>query len=101
MALTTERKGEIALLMLIDRLKREGLTLAPSSRRDLHATAKRIGVPAEELAELVLEILPRLIGAAFGYEKVGLTTEGPMKPLPQEPDYQPRQGHPDSQRGGH
>ena len=57
MALTEERKGQIALIVLKDRADREGVTVSKNSRRELGDLAKRTGVPLEELLEMSREFV--------------------------------------------
>ncbi len=55
MALSKERQGEIAMIILQHKLEKEGeLKLIPSEvKRQLHNSAKNLGIPASELAEFV------------------------------------------------
>lgn len=58
--LSKERQGEIALIYLKDKMRREGIKLSSSSRRDIGDTAKKLNIPVEEATEFA-EILVREI----------------------------------------
>jgi hypothetical protein len=76
MALSKERRGEIALALVKNEFRRNGVRLSSNSRRELGVTAKDTGIPVEDLEEFILEVLPEMIGDAFGYSRVSLKTEG-------------------------
>lgn len=76
MALSEERRGQIALALVKAKFRKEGLRLSSSARRELGATAAEIGVSIEELEQFVFDLLPELVGEAFGFKSVSITTEG-------------------------
>lgn len=55
MALTEQRKGEIALAVLEDKADEHGFTVSKNSRRELGGVSKRTGIKLEELLELSRE----------------------------------------------
>ena len=59
MALSKERKGEIALALLKYRLKREGLQLN-NLKRELGNAAQATGIPLNELTEFIGEMFAEL-----------------------------------------
>jgi hypothetical protein len=64
MPLSTERRGELAILVLRKKLRRDGFTLKDRGniRRDLHNEARDLNVPIEELAEFVLFMTEQIYG---------------------------------------
>ncbi|MFZ2500463.1 MAG: hypothetical protein WAW90_00540 [Minisyncoccia bacterium] len=54
----TKRQGEIALLYLKDKLQSDGLKIQPDMRRQVLATARKLGISPEEAIEFA-EILVR------------------------------------------
>jgi hypothetical protein len=52
MAMTKERKGEIAMDLLMDQKMQEGIKFA-GMKRELGNIASRTGIPVEELKEFV------------------------------------------------
>ena len=65
MAITRARMGEIAILLIKDRMKKDGIRLGGALKRDLGNTAKELSVPVLELHD-VAEILTReLVEEAF------------------------------------
>lgn len=58
MAMDTKRQGEIALLYLKDKLQSDGLKIQPDMRRQVLATARKLGISPEEAIEFA-EILVR------------------------------------------
>ncbi len=77
MNLTEERRGQIAIEMVKNLLNKNGVRLTPSMRREIGAQAKEMhNVRPEELEQFMLDLLPQMIGNAFGYDSVGLTTGG-------------------------
>lgn len=58
MAMSEKRMGEIALLHVKDKLRREGATVKPNMRRALAQEAKDLGISVEEAVEFT-EILTR------------------------------------------
>ena len=68
--MTEERRGQIALLALKDKTRREGLKL-DNWRRGLGDNAKRLGITLDEASEFV-EILTReLVEEAFANDGGG------------------------------
>lgn len=59
MAITQERLGEIALLIIKrQKLEKEGVTMKPKEiKREVHNAAKRFGVKPQEVAELFKLVL--------------------------------------------
>ncbi len=58
MSLSKERIGEIALLMLQDKLEQDGIRLNPKEvGREIVGTSKRFGITKREGAEFVRNIL--------------------------------------------
>lgn len=58
MALSPERIGQIALLALQSKLEEGGLNLNPKEiKRSIANEAKKLGVPAHEMAEFVKIVL--------------------------------------------
>ena len=58
MALSKERKGEIALKILKVKIQEDGITLKPHEmRRSVVNLSKKFEVPENELAELMVEIM--------------------------------------------
>jgi hypothetical protein len=52
MGLTKERRGEIALALLQDRIANEGLKLSPkNTKRDIGNLSKDTGIPFDEMME--------------------------------------------------
>jgi len=62
---TEERKGQIALLLVRDRFRNDGVRLKPDMRRDIGNTAKKIGVPVDELVEFVGGITREMVDEVF------------------------------------
>lgn len=81
MALTEERRGQIALEIVKARFRKDGLRLSSSARRELGAMASDIGVSLTELEEFLFDLLPELVGEAFGFTEVSITTKGRI-PIP-------------------
>ena len=66
MALLKERKGEIALAILHDRIANEGLKLSPKNmKRDIGNLAKDTGVPFDEMMEFAEEISRETLEKTF------------------------------------
>lgn len=59
------RKGEIALAFFKNQLRKEGVHLTPSLRRDIGDTAKTIGIPIEEMMELVEIMVREMVEETF------------------------------------
>lgn len=65
MALSAQRKGEIALLILKAKLRKDGLRLGNDFRRELFQTAKELGIDPQELKEFVREFAQGLFEETF------------------------------------
>lgn len=63
--MTEERKGQIALLLLKDRLRSEGVRLKPDIKRDVGNTAKRIRISADEAMQFVEGLVRELVEETF------------------------------------
>ena len=59
------RKGEIALAVLKNQLRKKGLTIGPNFIRELGNAAKSVGVPKEEIIELAEELTRELVDEIF------------------------------------
>ena len=59
------RKGQIALLYLKNKLRREGFRLSSNLRRQIGNTAKDIGIPFEEAREFAEIMVRELVDEAF------------------------------------
>lgn len=69
MALSKERKGEIALIILNFKLEEEGIRLKPNeTRRSIVNMAKKLGISETELAEFMKESLTTIFNKTI--EKV-------------------------------
>lgn len=65
MALSKERKGEIALLYLKNKLREDGIRLKPDTLRQIGNTAKTVGIPFEEAKEFVEELVREMVEETF------------------------------------
>jgi len=63
--MTEERKGQIALLLLKDRLRSEGIRLKPDIKRDIGNQATKIGVPIEEAVQFVEGLVREMVEEVF------------------------------------
>jgi len=63
--MTEQRKGEIALIILKDRLQHEGIRLKPDMKREISNTAKRLNIPEDEFMELFEEMVRDGINKMF------------------------------------
>ncbi|MEI6650278.1 MAG: hypothetical protein WCL23_02455 [Candidatus Moraniibacteriota bacterium] len=63
--LSKERKGEIAYVLIGLKLKREGLRLTPSFKREMGDIAKEVDIPFEELLQFTEEITRKLVDEIF------------------------------------
>ncbi len=63
--MTEERKGQIALLLLKDRLRGEGIRLKPDMKREIGNQATKIGVPIEEAMQFVEGMVRELVEEVF------------------------------------
>jgi hypothetical protein len=59
------RKGEIALLVLNARIRKEGIRLGPNFRRDIGNAAKEIGISFEEAMEFAEEFVREAVEHTF------------------------------------
>lgn len=64
-ALTEQKKGEIALKYLKERLSREGVKLSKDMKRDIANTAKKIGVDQKDAEQFVEELVRELVEEVF------------------------------------
>ncbi len=65
MAMSKERMGEIALLYLKKKLRREGLNLKPNMQRESANEAKALGISPEEASEFLEILATELFAEAF------------------------------------
>jgi len=77
--LSEQRKGEIAIAILMERMARDGMTVKPGLRRELGELSKKTDVPIDELEEFSKMMLVRLIGRMYGMQHVSLTMDDPVK----------------------
>lgn len=76
-SMTEERKGQIALALLELRMSEEGVRLNQNTLREIGSTVKELEeagfkTDEKELETFSLELLTKLIGRAFGYQRVSL-----------------------------
>jgi hypothetical protein len=58
MSLSPERAGQIALVVLQQKMEEDGVRLNPRNiKRDLVSESKRLGIPLRELAEFVSGVM--------------------------------------------
>ncbi len=60
-----QRQGEIALIYLKSKIRREGVTIKPNMQRATSDEAKKIGIPAEEAAEFAEILIREIVEEAF------------------------------------
>ena len=80
--LTKERKHEIGYLLFKHKVQEERFPIRSHDemRRQLGVLSKEVGIPAEELEQFILELLPDLIGNMFGWSSCSITgTKAPEK----------------------
>jgi hypothetical protein len=77
--LSEQRKGEIAIAVLMYKMSRDGILVKPGMLRELGDLSKKTGIPIEELEEFSKMILVRLIGRMYGMQHVSLVMEDPVK----------------------
>ena len=65
MAITKERQGELALMHLKSKLRREGITIKPNMRRQTANEAKELGISHEEAAEFAELLFREIVEEAF------------------------------------
>ncbi len=63
--MTQERKGQIALLMVRDRFRDEGIRLKPDMKRNIGNLASKIGVPTDELLQFVEGLTREMVEEVF------------------------------------
>lgn len=64
--LSTQRKGEIALLVLKFQKKKEGIKLCPESfQRDVGNMAKSIGISKDEALDFARELIEETVKECF------------------------------------
>jgi hypothetical protein len=82
--MSNERKGEIALALLMTKWKADGgVKIGPSLQRELGRLAKDTGISRDELQEFAAAVLPAFVGMAFGMNSVSITMSDPVKPRPE------------------
>ena len=59
------RKGQIALAYLKNKIREEGVRLTPNFRRQVGNTAKAIGISTEEAMEFVEGVVRELVEETF------------------------------------
>ena len=64
--MSKERQGEIALLHLKNKVKKDGIRIGENNLRQIHATAKELGIKPEEAVEFVETLIRELIDQTFG-----------------------------------
>jgi len=75
--MTEERKGQIALLYLKNKLKDEGIRLKPDMRRNIGNEAKALGIPIEEAVEFAEGLVREMVEAVFSKRFVPGTIVNP------------------------
>lgn len=63
--LTPEKRLEISEKLIKDMLKKHGFTLSGNSKRDLKNTAKKLGIPLEELKAYCKPYIQDLLDETF------------------------------------
>ena len=66
--MTNERKGQVAILYLKHKLRKEGIRLTPDIRRQVGDTAKATGIPFEEGMEFAEWLVREMVDDVFGPE---------------------------------
>jgi len=59
------RQGEIALLYLKNKIRKDGVKISPNMKREIGNTAKAIGISVEEATEFSEIIVRELVEEAF------------------------------------
>ncbi len=67
--MTDARKGQIALLLLKHRLRKEGVRLVPDFKRSLASDAKELGIPVQEALEFYEGIIRENVDEIFASAK--------------------------------
>ncbi len=65
MAMTQARKGEIALLILKMKMRKDGFRIGQHIQRDIGNEAKEIGIPIEEAREFIEGFVRELVEETF------------------------------------
>jgi len=65
MMMDRQRRNQIAYLLVKSRFQDEGIRLKPDMKRDIGNQAKKIGVPADELAQFVEELTNEMVEQIF------------------------------------
>ena len=65
MRLTNERKGQIALILVKDRFRNDGLRLKPDMTRQIYSDASRLGIPGIEMVQFAEELVRELVEEVF------------------------------------
>ncbi len=63
--LNDKRRGEIALLILKERVFKEGANVSCKTKRGIHSGAKALGIDPDELMEFAEEIFRETIDRVF------------------------------------
>lgn len=63
--MTEERKGQIALLLIKDRLRNEGVRLKPDMKREVGNVAKKIDIPASECMQFFEDLVREMVTEIF------------------------------------
>lgn len=64
------RQGEIALLLLKDKIRQSGIKLSLNTRREIGNTAKTIGISLEEATEFSEILVRGLVEEAFPKKQI-------------------------------
>jgi hypothetical protein len=67
--MTEDRRKEIALKLVEQRLAERGIPGADELKRDIGNAAKKIGVKTEELMEFYQSCVPQLLDKIFGFKR--------------------------------
>jgi len=60
-----KRKGEIALLCVKLKLRKDGIRLAQNTRREIGSTAKELGISTDEASEFAELMVRQLVDEVF------------------------------------
>jgi hypothetical protein len=60
-----KRKGEIALMFLKNKLRKDGIRLGQNTKRELGNTAKELGISTEEAVEFAEGLTRELVEEVF------------------------------------
>lgn len=67
--LSKQRQGEIALLFLKNKMRKEGISLGQNTRREIGNVAKEIGINTEEAAEFAEIVTREIVDEIFPPQK--------------------------------